>query len=101
MVCTEGLHFSLKLFYFVFSSVDCPRLSSPAHGSLSTTNTRAGTTVVLNCNSGYVFDPKTGNSSVLCRSDGSWNGTLGGCKTGQWNFIHCTTYIIYLSTSYN
>ncbi|CAI8002255.1 Deleted in malignant brain tumors 1 protein, partial [Geodia barretti] len=61
--------------------VTCPGLTTPANGRLSTGSTSAGTTVFVDCDQGYMFDPNTGHNITLCRSDGTWNATLGSCTS--------------------
>ncbi|CAI8002259.1 Deleted in malignant brain tumors 1 protein, partial [Geodia barretti] len=63
----------------------CPELSKPAHGSLSTPTTTAGTKVSTECDDGYTFDSSTGDIAVVCRSNQTWSSTLGGCKEGSLN----------------
>ena len=69
-------------FLCCFSPESCTALPTPSNGRLSTSDTTAGTVVHIDCDNGYTFDPATGSKSVVCRSDGSWNSTLAGCKEG-------------------
>ncbi|XP_019626709.1 PREDICTED: sushi, von Willebrand factor type A, EGF and pentraxin domain-containing protein 1-like [Branchiostoma belcheri] len=54
----------------------CPSLTAPANGALSTTDTSFNTVVTITCNSGYVLN---GVPTVTCQAGGTWSNTLPTC----------------------
>ncbi|KAI0212818.1 hypothetical protein LSAT2_002266, partial [Lamellibrachia satsuma] len=58
----------------------CPKLSIPAHGTISTKLTAFGTVVEVKCDTGYRFDDGTRNMAVECVAKNLWNSTLRECR---------------------
>ncbi|XP_078687146.1 uncharacterized protein LOC144919463 isoform X14 [Branchiostoma floridae x Branchiostoma belcheri] len=61
----------------------CPPLTAPTNGVLSTTSTSYLTVVGFTCNSGYV---RTGAATATCQDDGTWSGSVPTCTR-----IQCST----------
>jgi hypothetical protein len=57
----------------------CPRLAAPAHGMLTTNRAhyRFGDMINFACDFGFVM---AGSPSLLCTSNGQWNGTVPECQ---------------------
>lgn len=56
---------------------DCPKLSVPSHGSLTSLESAHGTQVILYCNTGYT---STGSHSPVTCVSGDWSGDIGTCE---------------------
>lgn len=59
---------------------DCPELTRPTYGSLSTTEVKEGTTVKVKCNKGYTM---FGDSILECLPGATWNTTVPDCVRGS------------------
>lgn len=69
---------SCLLISFVLSdSTGCSSISTPQHGSKTTSSTLPGTTVRFGCSRGYV---RTGASSITCHRKGQWSDNPPTCK---------------------
>ncbi|XP_077981679.1 uncharacterized protein LOC144436700 [Glandiceps talaboti] len=71
LVCTNGVWTGT----FGQCGTDCPQLTVPQNGDISTTAVTSGTVVILKCYDGYIVN---GDATVIC-NDGEWTGTLGTC----------------------
>ena len=60
--------------------ISCDPPLVPRHGSLRSRSTRYSSTVVFNCDDGYVLD---GPAVLQCEGTGYWNGTEPRCKGKQ------------------
>ncbi|XP_078667358.1 uncharacterized protein LOC144909170 [Branchiostoma floridae x Branchiostoma belcheri] len=58
----------------------CPTLTAPANGALSTTATSYQTVVNLTCNPGYVLN---GTTNTTCQADGTWSNLVPTCRVRQ------------------
>ena len=65
---------------FHFTSSDCPVLTPPNDGSISTTAVIPGTLVIVSCDSDFIL---SGDSVLECQTDGSWNSSVGMCDKGS------------------
>ncbi|XP_078666609.1 CUB and sushi domain-containing protein 3-like isoform X3 [Branchiostoma floridae x Branchiostoma belcheri] len=61
------------------TQVQCPPLTAPANGALSTTATSYNTVVTFTCNTGYVLN---GATSTTCQV-GTWSNPVPTCTVGQ------------------
>ncbi|KAL5252397.1 hypothetical protein ACHWQZ_G015236 [Mnemiopsis leidyi] len=61
--------------------VQCPALTPPYAGTLSSNSTEFGTMVTVECANGHILSHQV---PILCNSSGLWNGTLPSC-----NFPDC------------
>ena len=68
------------MFFLLLSTIgsDCPALTTPTGGSLSTTDVTHDTVVTVSCNTGYI---STGDETLTCY-DGTWSGSVGNCSLG-------------------
>ncbi|XP_019617399.1 PREDICTED: E-selectin-like [Branchiostoma belcheri] len=55
----------------------CPTLTAPANGALSTTATSYQTVVNFTCNPGYVL---SGTTNTTCQADGTWRNPVPTCR---------------------
>ena len=58
-------------------AVQCPALSDPENGAVSTTGTGVGDTATYTCISGYEL---SGSDTRVCGSDGEWSGSAPTCE---------------------
>ncbi|XP_019630213.1 PREDICTED: P-selectin-like [Branchiostoma belcheri] len=56
--------------------IQCPILTAPANGALSTTVTSYQTVVNFTCNTGYVLN---GTTNTTCQADGTWDNPVPTC----------------------
>ncbi|XP_078666423.1 uncharacterized protein LOC144908582 isoform X2 [Branchiostoma floridae x Branchiostoma belcheri] len=56
--------------------IQCPILTAPANGALSTTATSYQIVVTFTCNTGYVLN---GTTNTTCQSDGTWSNPVPTC----------------------
>ena len=69
------LHFTL--FFFPLS--DCPALTEPINGSLSSDLVTVGSSVTVSCISGHTL---FGDETLECLTNGSWTAPVGTCRKG-------------------
>ncbi|KAI8500841.1 hypothetical protein Bbelb_216590, partial [Branchiostoma belcheri] len=62
------------------TSIQCPILTAPANGALSTTATSYQTVVNFTCNPGYVLN---GTTNTTCQADGTWSNLVPTCRVRQ------------------
>ncbi|KAI8490247.1 hypothetical protein Bbelb_319850 [Branchiostoma belcheri] len=81
--CREGWtdHYdsALRPVWGDVSTVQCPLLSPPLHGSVSGSNSH-GDVVNFTCDQGYRL---VGKSSLTCLFDGTWSGRSATCAATQ------------------
>ncbi|XP_062499001.1 fibrillin-2-like [Corticium candelabrum] len=75
--CYTGNGFSCNL-------INCSRLSAPAEGSASGSQTSCGSTVTFSCSSGYTL---SGSTSRTCQTNGAWNGSTALCHRRPCNIL--------------
>ncbi|XP_062499002.1 sushi, von Willebrand factor type A, EGF and pentraxin domain-containing protein 1-like [Corticium candelabrum] len=73
--CYTGNGVSCNLIY-------CSRLSAPAQGSVSGSQTSCGSTVTFSCSSGYTL---SGSTSRACQTNGAWSGSTSSCHLITYN----------------
>ena len=86
----------MLLIYVANVSVTCPSLTRPSNGmincSLGNNNIpNPGETCSLTCKTGYEL---TGSNTRMCQNDGSWSGSNGTCRRGEW-FLAYNIYTLY------
>ncbi|XP_019617396.1 PREDICTED: sushi, von Willebrand factor type A, EGF and pentraxin domain-containing protein 1-like [Branchiostoma belcheri] len=59
------------------TQVQCPPLTAPANGALSTTARNYNTVVTFTCNTGY---NRNGATSATCQADGTWSNPVPTCR---------------------
>ncbi|KAI8500842.1 hypothetical protein Bbelb_216600 [Branchiostoma belcheri] len=81
------------------TQVQCPPLTAPANGALSTTATSYNTVVAFTCNTGYVLN---GATSTTCQV-GTWSNPVPTCTVGQCSTLTAPANgaISTTATSYN
>lgn len=57
--------------------MDCPTLTAPPDGSLSTSGVGTGTSVTVLCDPNFTLD---GATPIVCQTDGNWDNTVGVCR---------------------
>jgi len=68
------------MFISFFAEIQCPTLSSPVHGSISSSKTGPylpNDVVTYACDDGYML---TSNGQLTCESGGSWSDNPPTCK---------------------
>ncbi|KAI8485001.1 hypothetical protein Bbelb_372470 [Branchiostoma belcheri] len=60
----------------ICNAIQCPTLTAPANGALSTTDTAIRTTVTTTCNTGY---QPSGAASTTCQADTTWSNPVPTC----------------------
>ena len=65
---------------FICLFKDCPILTSPTNGILSTTEVAEGTIVDITCDSAHTLE---GANQISCLPGGSWNDALPECTEGK------------------
>ena len=63
--------------FFQHAAVQCPSLAFPAKGNLTLSGDTFGETANYSCNTGYNL---IGERSLMCGSNGSWNGAPPTCQ---------------------
>ena len=58
-------------------AVQCPALSDPENGAVTTTGTGVGDTATYTCNSGFEI---SGSDTRTCQSNGEWSGSAPTCE---------------------
>ena len=61
---------------FCLAAVECPELSEPRDGTISTRIHTFGTRVTFSCDETYAY---TGSVTRVCESSGQWSGSEGEC----------------------
>ena len=64
---------------FLSYAVQCPPLTAPLNGHLSSDATVSGTVVEVTCNDGYLLD---GQRELVCQSSGLWSTSTPACVQG-------------------
>ena len=67
----------IKSVGIISTDVQCPALSDPENGAVSTTGTEIGDTATYTCNSGYEL---SGSDSRTCQLNGEWSGSAPTCE---------------------
>ena|SRR6218665_205305 len=75
---------SALLLFCIHPEHNCPALSPPANGGLSSEEVAYGTVVTASCVSGFMFPDQTFTKTLACvQSDGGgnqWNDTIEDCE---------------------
>ena len=74
-----------------YTDIQCNDLLIPANGNVSCSSGKVGVgytgdTCSFTCNTGYEL---TGSNTRTCLSDGSWSGSDGACRRGEYITISC------------
>ncbi|XP_077996757.1 P-selectin-like [Glandiceps talaboti] len=80
LTCTAGSWSSTAVT--CDAAVDCPALTAPANGALSSTDMTHDTVVKVTCDTDYTL---TGDNELIC-DDGTWSSTVGTCAKGSGSF---------------
>ena len=78
----------------MFLAVQCPALSDPENGAVSTTGTGVGDTATYTCNSGYEL---SGSDTRTCQSNGEWSGSAPTCE-GKYSILQVYNGLIVNSS---
>ena len=75
---------------------DCPVLTPPGNGRLSTSDVREGTSVDVICNTDYSL---VGITPLNCQTGGTWSDPVGACQKGKLliflsQYIHGYSHVI-------
>lgn len=75
--------------YYLSVPVDqCPTLSIPAHGAVSTKLTDYGIVVEVKCDTGYHFVDGTTSLAIECVANSQWNVTMQECQGAILGILH-------------
>ena len=65
--------------YFYIIVTSCSSIAAPINGTLNTTTTIHGTSVLAKCNKGYKFNDNTSEQVLVCLK-GTWTDTVQDCE---------------------
>ena len=83
-------HRDISIFYWKALFTDCPTLTAPTDGSLSTIAVTTGTTVTVSCDPSFTLD---GATTLQCQTDGTWDNTVGVCRPGIFD-LKCSPTVL-------
>ena len=87
-ILIESVSEGFPTYSFIWNSIqicsifliDCPGLTAPTDGSLSSSAVSVGTSVDVLCNSGLSL---FGTTPLICETGGTWADAVGICKQGK------------------